>query len=382
MKKRTIKNFLCKINKTNQSELAGRIRIIAGKKVSAIIGGPISGKLPNTFVRSIEEDLWKKEVSAYVSDLVRVSEPEIISYGFCHHAPVFFRRTKAVDARYIYSLKNVRVSPRTGLVWSDRFVFGESIGSLNKFMTFGRSLHEPLLKAKKVFGRVIPCGNHRYYHFFCETLPALIRVRKYAPDARILLSSHPFQYVQDSLELIFGSRWRDMCLFTDEPICPEAVVFASMHEHSGFITNADIGLLQESMPISSASSCSDRVYISRNKSPGRRIENETDIHCLFESHGYRVVYMEEHSLNEQIEIISSAAAVAGLHGAGLTNILFAKPGIKVVELFPPNVFNDCFARMSIQLEYDYNAVFLEPGKSNSSADMKKIMNDLSKLFVC
>jgi capsular polysaccharide biosynthesis protein len=42
------------------------------------------------------------------------------------------------------------------------------------------------------------------------------------------------------------------------------------------------------------------------------------------------------SLREKARLLARAEVIAGPHGAGLTNILFAPPGCKVFEVFDPN----------------------------------------------
>ena len=41
------------------------------------------------------------------------------------------------------------------------------------------------------------------------------------------------------------------------------------------------------------------------------------------------------SVRDQIDHFAAADAIVGLHGAGLTNLVFAKPGARVLEIFAP-----------------------------------------------
>jgi capsular polysaccharide biosynthesis protein len=53
--------------------------------------------------------------------------------------------------------------------------------------------------------------------------------------------------------------------------------------------------------------------------------------------------LEDYAFEEQIQIMQNASVVVAPHGAGLANVIFSRPGLKVVELVPdrypsPNYF--------------------------------------------
>ena len=75
-----------------------------------------------------------------------------------------------------------------------------------------------------------------------------------------------------------------------------------------------------------------RLYITR-RTARRRVINESELEPILARYGFEVVEAENLSLAEQIQLFSQAEAIAGPHGAGLTNIVFAPPGCKVFELF-------------------------------------------------
>lgn len=76
-----------------------------------------------------------------------------------------------------------------------------------------------------------------------------------------------------------------------------------------------------------------RIFISRRNATSRRILNEDDVLELLTAHGYRTVFFEDLSIPEQACIMANADEVIAVHGAGLTNLSFCKPGTKVLELF-------------------------------------------------
>jgi len=71
--------------------------------------------------------------------------------------------------------------------------------------------------------------------------------------------------------------------------------------------------------------------------------------------GFKIIYCENISFEEQISLFSMARLIVAPHGAGLSNMVWADSPCKVVEIFPSNIFNDCYARLALTLgsEYDY-----------------------------
>lgn len=81
----------------------------------------------------------------------------------------------------------------------------------------------------------------------------------------------------------------------------------------------------------------ERLFISRSGASRRRLVNEDETLAVLERHGFRAVRTERMSVREQWELFSTAEVVVGVHGAGLTNTVFAPAGATLVELQPPQL---------------------------------------------
>ncbi|HTK80387.1 MAG TPA: glycosyltransferase family 61 protein [Rhizomicrobium sp.] len=77
-----------------------------------------------------------------------------------------------------------------------------------------------------------------------------------------------------------------------------------------------------------------KIYVSRGDARKRRLKNESELWPLFAARGFETVSAANLSFRDQVALFSEAAAIAGPHGAGLSHILFAPPGVKVLEIFP------------------------------------------------
>jgi capsular polysaccharide biosynthesis protein len=91
------------------------------------------------------------------------------------------------------------------------------------------------------------------------------------------------------------------------------------------------------------------IYLSRGSSANnRRVENEAQVlDEVLRPRGFRVRNPGALSVAEQIAEFAAATAIVTPHGAGLTNVLFASPGCRVVELFPDSrILPSCYWRMA------------------------------------
>jgi capsular polysaccharide biosynthesis protein len=96
-----------------------------------------------------------------------------------------------------------------------------------------------------------------------------------------------------------------------------------------------------------------RLYITRRAANKRRIVNESELEPVLQEFGFEIIEAEHLSLKAQIELFAEAEAVAGPHGAGLTNILFSPSGCKVLELLNPAYMNVCYYAEAEMLGHEY-----------------------------
>jgi len=75
-----------------------------------------------------------------------------------------------------------------------------------------------------------------------------------------------------------------------------------------------------------------RIVISRVSSSTRRWINEEECMQLLSSEGFQSVVLENMNLIDQVNIFRSADIILGPHGAGFTNLIFASPTTKIVEI--------------------------------------------------
>lgn len=73
-----------------------------------------------------------------------------------------------------------------------------------------------------------------------------------------------------------------------------------------------------------------RIFLSRRKASGRRPFNEAEVFEVLERYGFVTMFPEDYSIAEQISMFNQADFIAGGSGGAFTNVLFCKPGCKLL----------------------------------------------------
>jgi hypothetical protein len=311
--------------------------------------GPISGELKHA------GSLWRQwppAVAAHLESAVVVDEATVERYDDGRSLPPRFRASRAFDDRYLYRLRNVCVSPWTGLSWLPGGpILRESAGSLDNMIEDQRwMLEEPLMRPRRTIeGPVTVAPPVSYYHWVLEVLPRLLRSLAAEPAATVVVPRRMPRYAEESMALLELPR----IARSDEPVLAESLVFVSW-DSRGMARRSDVELIRETLRPYAVRPAepSERVYVSRRFSR-RTPVNEDELERLAERHGFRVVYAERLSFAEQISLFSGARVFAGPHGAGLTNMVFAGEPERLLELFAVDFHHDCYARLSAQLGAGY-----------------------------
>lgn len=179
-------------------------------------------------------------------------------------------------------------------------------------------------------------GSRNYYHWFINHVPRLLWVRELGllGSRVVLLNDRLTKFQRETLELLQIPPAQWMEIGDDEGVlCPNLLVPTFLARTT--VTHPAVpSLLKRALPPSILSS-GRRIYISRRDASSRRLVNESAVERSLIAHGFEIVRLGEISLREQIDLFSGAQIVVGVHGAGLTNVLFCPKGARVVEIYTP-----------------------------------------------
>ncbi|TPV55130.1 glycosyltransferase family 61 protein [Aestuariibacter sp. GS-14] len=103
----------------------------------------------------------------------------------------------------------------------------------------------------------------------------------------------------------------------------------------------------------------ERIFIDRNGGNSRTVINYEELKELLEEKQFQIVRLEELNVAEQLATFKNAKLVLSVHGAGLTNVMFAPGDVKLVELMPPLCASPSFWMMACGLGLDYYSILCE-----------------------
>ncbi len=184
-------------------------------------------------------------------------------------------------------------------------------------------------------------GWRNYAHWLTETLPRLYLfrlLRGVLPDLQLLVPDFGASPAHArTLELLgiggpFVRRLAD-----DEVVAPETLWCAPGIDvwNLPVLCRTAAQSLVVALPAEAAGGApAERVYISRQGSI-RHVANFAAIAPVLEAFGFTVLAMETLTLDQQIRAMQHARYVVGEHGAGVANIMFCRPGARLLELFNP-----------------------------------------------
>ena len=179
-----------------------------------------------------------------------------------------------------------------------------------------------------------------YYHWLIEWCGRLELIEAYREETgcapKLLIPKSAPRFVRESLTLLgFGPESWIPWAEDSAPRKVRQLVLPSLRESD--VTAAPLGpaLAAPALPGGGGSRRrKSRIESSTFRGPRegwRSVLNDEEIADWFRSEGHEVLQPHRFPLAEQIRRFSRASLVVGLHGAGLTNILFA-PGAALLEL--------------------------------------------------
>lgn len=80
----------------------------------------------------------------------------------------------------------------------------------------------------------------------------------------------------------------------------------------------------------------ERIYLSRDKFESRKVSNEEELIKFLDNYGFKTIYPEMLSIEEQASIMHSAKIVIGPHGSAFTNIIFGE-ALDIIEFYGTHV---------------------------------------------
>lgn len=207
-------------------------------------------------------------------------------------------------------------------------------------------------------------GAHCYYHWMLDILPklGLLEREGISLDSidHFLVREITSDFQRETLRKLGIDESRIVETVNQQFWHCETLLHVDMHNGINLKMNRFVPLwLKQTFLTQPAESERLRLYISRPEGIRRGILNEAEIKPLVEAAGFTVVVMEGKSVAEQAALLSRADALMAPHGGALTNMVFCKPGIPVIELLSRHVYPYYYG-LSELCGHRYHAILENP----------------------
>lgn len=210
-------------------------------------------------------------------------------------------------------------------------------------------------------------GN--YFHWLTDVLPKLLAWQNTGEACRQVLLPQELlskPYVNESLaQLGFQA-----IVFNRPHLQVRDLIVIGPTAPTGNFRSSLLNELRHQISGQRCNKSEHSLYVSRADAAKRFLVNEAQLDPILESQNIQSVQLEGRSLAEQIELFSSCRLLIGLHGAGLTNMLWMPDGGHVIEIRRKgDNHNNCYFAMSNSLGHRYSYLL--------AADVNESQNTLT-----
>lgn len=210
------------------------------------------------------------------------------------------------------------------------------------------------------------------YAVFAESMPAE------RPDALLVNRNTP--YAREYLSLLGLDSFPTIEPTKHGAVRADRLLVPSLPNAENLAPPWTTEWLRERLPPVRLAGRPRRIYVTRgSRRNSRRVVNEAALLEVLRPLGFSVFDPGEHSVQEQIDHFAAAEVVVGPHGAGLTNLVFASPGVKVLELFAPRYLNPGYWAIASNIPestYRY-LVGLPADRRPAGARMNSVYQDIT-----
>jgi capsular polysaccharide biosynthesis protein len=206
-----------------------------------------------------------------------------------------------------------------------------------------------------------------YFHWWTDILPRLAiaeaaEIRYY----QVIVPKEMEDWQRESLDRL-GVTADRLEPFGDDHWQVESLLLPSLLGYSGMTRPWAADWLRRRIGLPKPAARRRRIYLRRSRAGFRRVANEPELVPILEKYKFEIHETQGLSLSEQMKLFSGAECVVSIHGAGLANLLFSPPGVKVLEFMSPlpQYANSCYYSLCAAAGHTYGYILGE----HSPADL-------------
>ena len=212
------------------------------------------------------------------------------------------------------------------------------------------------------YGAHLLCGQaglYNYGHWLVEMLPAafVLQTKTSLQDWKVYVPKiYPWMasVVRDSLDLLQIEAPRRIEGDGEPAWFEELIVVSGMSQQGSFYLPVTAKCLQ-AIATGIESDGSDKVWVSR-LGEKRALLCEAEINERLTGQGWKVMLPRNMTLREQIAACKGARVMAGVNGAGLTNMAFMPSGGRVTSLIPAHMPDLFFWALAVNRRLAFHEV--------------------------
>ena len=271
--------------------------------------------------------------------------------------------TKSFTQTYALLIKNVslfglNLSKFSNIFSFTKFTKMKEYKLMNKIKLFLKEFlkNKPNIKFQNEIEKgswIIDEKSFHYFHWMCDALPRMIQIRSYTKSYPVLIpnSFMKYDYIASSLNKL---KINYLVYEYNQKYKINELLISSHVADSGNYNKKNITELAKSFKTEQNMKNLKKIWISREKSKHRKIINEADIRDILLKYNYEIIYPEDHNFLDQISLFTNAKVIAGLHGGGLTNIIYAPSETIILEVRRENDdLNNCYFSLASELDMNY-----------------------------
>ncbi|MBC5773498.1 glycosyltransferase family 61 protein [Pontibacter sp. KCTC 32443] len=268
---------------------------------------------------------------------------------------------------FIANLQDVKIVGRNGAVLTNK---NEIIKDVT--VEIGRNIYDHSLLHQVVFKKPIYIkyvstvvaaadASNNYFHWMFDVIPRIgwvLHSKSKLQDIKVwFINSRKQPFQNETLNHIGIEKTSTIELDVHDYYVCDNLVIPSL---SGLSGNASIRVVNmirylfKEWMIESENNSQEPIFISRNNASKRKISNFKELRPVLQDLGVKVIELESMSVSEQVKLFYNTNLIIGVHGAGLSNLVFCKPGSTVVEIFSPNYVNQCYWTIASHVDLNYH----------------------------
>lgn len=199
-----------------------------------------------------------------------------------------------------------------------------------------------------------------YYHWTLQSVPRFDMVAGVLDPASVdqwLVPPQSSPFVREWLDLLGIPQDRRVEVEPSGRVLSlERLVVASVPARNRYVPPHVLDSVRARLDLRRRDDLPRRIFLDRPATDKRRLLNRDRVLTAVRSGGFEVVEAGALSVADQAALFASADVVAGVLGAGLTNLVYCYPGTTVVEILPRNLMFPAYYKLCAAAGLDHRLV--------------------------